>query len=132
MQQGVDDGRRTLAPERQHSGAHLVQNHAKREQIRAGIQFPGERLLGRHVCRGSHGNSRPRQLRSTDSGCRIGRQRGRFSSRVTRGQLGQAKVEDFGVATPGEKDVRGLDVAVDDARCMGSVEGLGDLDGQVE
>ncbi len=44
--------------------------------------------------------------------------------------LGQAKVEDFGVAAFGDEDVSGLDVAVDDAFGVGGVEGVGNFDGE--
>ena len=42
--------------------------------------------------------------------------------------LRQPKVKNLGVSAFSDKDVRGLDVAVDYAFCMGCVEGLSDLD----
>src|SRR5262249_62391358 len=44
-----------------------------------------------------------------------------------RSHLRQSKVEDFCVPTLSDKDVRGLDVSVDDASRVGSIEGIGDL-----
>ena len=44
--------------------------------------------------------------------------------------LGQAEVENLGVAALGDEDVRGLDVAMDDSLGVRGVEGVGDLDGE--
>ena len=43
-------------------------------------------------------------------------------------ELGQAEVEHLRVLALGHEDVRGLDVAVDDAALMRGVEGVRDLD----
>ena len=47
-------------------------------------------------------------------------------------QLGQAEVEELGVAVPGDHDVVGLDVAVEDARVVGLGQALGDLEGDLD
>ena len=47
-------------------------------------------------------------------------------------QLGQPEIENLGVAVSRKKDVRGLDVAMDDAFGMRSDERVGNLDGDVE
>ena len=46
--------------------------------------------------------------------------------------LGEAEIEDFGVAAFGDEDVGGLDVAMNDAFGMGGIERVGDFDGEVE
>ena len=43
----------------------------------------------------------------------------------------QAEIEDFGMTALGHEDVRGLDVAVDDALGVSGVERVGNLDAQV-
>ncbi len=59
-----------------------------------------------------------------------------FGSRVftlitrVRHDFGQAEIEHLGVASLGNKDVRGLDVAVKDALGVGSIQRIGNLDGQ--
>ena len=42
----------------------------------------------------------------------------------------QAEVENFGMTTLGDKDVGGLDVAMDNAFAVCGIEGVGDLDGE--
>ena len=47
-------------------------------------------------------------------------------------QHGEAEVQELRLLSLGHEDVRGLDVAVDDALGVGGLERVGDLDGQVE
>ena len=42
----------------------------------------------------------------------------------------QSEIQNFGVPSLGDKDVRGLDVAMNDAFCVGGVERVGDFDGE--
>ena len=46
------------------------------------------------------------------------------------GDFCQAEIENFGVAAIGDKNVGGLDVAMDDALLVGGVESVGDFDGR--
>ena len=54
------------------------------------------------------------------------------SSLRVSGNFGQSKVEDFGEAATGDKDVAGFNVAMNDAFGVGGVESVGDLDGEGE
>src|SRR6266436_7079926 len=45
-------------------------------------------------------------------------------------QLGQAKVQDFGVAAIRDKDIRGFNVAVNDSFGVGGIERVGDFDAE--
>ena len=47
-------------------------------------------------------------------------------------ELGQAEVEELGVAVAGDHDVVGLDVAVEDAGVVGLGQALGDLEGDLD
>ena len=49
-----------------------------------------------------------------------------------RRQLGQAEIQNLGLATLGDKDIRWLDVPMDDPFRMGSVQRIGNLNRQVE
>jgi hypothetical protein len=44
----------------------------------------------------------------------------------------QTKIENLGMATLGDEDVRGLDVPVDNAFGMCRIESIGDVDGNAE
>ena len=46
--------------------------------------------------------------------------------------LGQSEIENLGVPALGDENVRGLDVAVDDAFGVRGVERIGNLDGERE
>ena len=45
-------------------------------------------------------------------------------------ELGQAEVEDFGVSAVRDKDVSGLNIAMNDSFGVRGIEGVGDLDSQ--
>src|SRR6266550_3418820 len=48
------------------------------------------------------------------------------------GALGEAEIKDFGLVSTGDEDVGGFDVAMDDALGMGGVEGVRNLDSEIE
>ena len=45
------------------------------------------------------------------------------------GDLGQSEIKDLRVTAPGNENVRGLDVAMDDPGGVGDIQGVGDLNG---
>ena len=47
-------------------------------------------------------------------------------------KLGQAEIENFGLTALGDEDIRGLDVPMDDTSGVGNVEGIGNLNSEVE
>ena len=49
IQNRIEDHSRSIATERQHSRAHLIENRAEGEQIRAGIEFFSPNLFRAHV-----------------------------------------------------------------------------------
>ena len=111
-------------------GRHLVQHRSKREQIGARVQFFRPRLLRRHV--GDRAERRPgtgQMLRVHRIRLRVKR---RNSARRTACEtdLRQPEIQNLGVSALGDKDVGGLDVAVDDAFGVGRIERVGNLDGQ--
>src|SRR5882724_8823854 len=50
----------------------------------------------------------------------------------TRNQFGQAEIQNLGLSTPGDENIGRLEIAMDDSTLMGSVEGVGNLDGDVK
>ena len=49
MQDGIEDGGGGVANEGQAAGSHFVEDHAKGEEIGAGVEFFAESLFGGHV-----------------------------------------------------------------------------------
>src|SRR6202000_2509005 len=82
-----------------------------------------------HVTDGSHGGSGDGQL-IVVSGRAVSLRHGRETLRPN--DLGQTEIQDFGVATRGDKNVRRLDVAVDYAGGMGGIERVGNCDADFE
>src|SRR5262249_40902545 len=56
---------------------------------------------------------------------------GGFAARVS-AHFGKAEVENFGMATLGDEDVSGLDVAMDDALGVSSIKRVGHFDADVQ
>ncbi len=121
-----DDGG-SGAVEGQAAGGHLIEDGAEAEEIGARIDFFAAGLLGRHVGDGADGGTGAGEQGGVDGGADA--DGGLF---VFFGQLGEAEVEDLGAPAGGDEDVGGLDVAVNDAFTVGGVEGVGDLNGDVE
>ena len=108
------------------TGNHLVEQCAKTPKVRTLVNVNSLRLLGRHVVRGAH----HRPCASVDQGARrrfrIGGGPFCFS------KFRQTKIEDLNVAVAPDHHVLWLDVAVNDARCVGGGERTGDLAGHLQ
>ena len=119
-----------LAPSR-----HLVQHEAEGEQIGSHVQLLTAHLLRGHVSRGA--NCRPGTGKVQGNGVLASlRLFVRSSLRLIKAlrllQLGQAEVENLGAALGSYKNVRWLDVAMDDVLLMRDFQTLGDLNSDIE
>ena len=127
LQNGIENQRRSIAPEWQRSCAHLVENRPKREQIGAGIQFLPLDLLRRHI--GDRAKCR------TGTGKVLLRADGRVADGNGfrfQGHFCQPKVQNLRLTSVRDEDVRWFDVPVDDSFRMCGIESIGDLDAQIE
>ncbi len=132
MENAIENQRRGRTGEGKSAGRHFIEHNSEREEIRPGIELFSAGLLGGHVGDRAHGASRAGE--KIGSGLRAGLQRavarlGRF---LRHGELGEAKVQNFRRAARDQEDVRGLDVAMDDAFGVRGVQAIGDLDGHVK
>ena len=50
MQNRVGDHSGSVAAKWENAGVHLIQHHAKREQVAARVEVLARYLLGRHIC----------------------------------------------------------------------------------
>ena len=106
-----------LAFERQLAGRHLVEHDAERIDVAAMVGALALRLFGRHVIWRTKRRADAGQLVrfALDGALFIGK------------QLGQSEIENLGLAARCDDDVRGFDVAVDDAFGVRRGERVGDL-----
>src|SRR5580698_7921818 len=87
-------------------------------------------LLGRHVGNRSHRSARRGELVHADGSAGLTSRN--VGDAVLEGELCQTEVEDFRLPARADKDVRGLDVAVDDSAGVGGVESIGNLNTQLQ
>jgi hypothetical protein len=132
IQYGIEDQRSSFTMERQRSRCHFVQNRAEGKQVGAGIQLLALGLLRGHVGNCTERGTRAGQVIRIH---RTGRgvERSDVARRTARHtDLRQSEVQNLGVTTLGDENVRRLDVAMDDALRMRGIEGVGNLDGERE
>jgi hypothetical protein len=108
-----EQGRRGPAVEWQTAGQHLVERHAERPDVGARADVETRRLLGRHVGSGP------------DRGAGRGHSRDRLLG--FRDHFGQPEIDDPHLSVMRQHDVRGFEVAMDDARGVRGGQPGGDL-----
>ena len=120
------------AGEERPAGQHLPQQHAERPHVRASVHRLAARLLRRHVGRRAEDDAGNRPGVRESRRLRHHRAEDRPSRDSLAQRLGEAEVEHLHLAAGRELDVRGLQVAMDDALVVGFLEGFGDLRGDLE
>src|SRR5262249_1145667 len=107
------------------AGNHLIEHCAAREKVRAGIELFTARLFWRHIGDGADGEAGTREMSRVEilnNGFGV----------VAWNKFGEAEVENFCLAAVSDKDVSGLDIAMNDAFFVGGVERVGYLDSDFE
>ena len=128
---GVHGVERRLALEGELGRDHLVEDDAQREDVAAPVELLAAGLFGAHVAERAHDRAGDGLDAAAGQGPgEIDGQGGLVGDGLD--ELGQAEVEELGVAVPGDHDVVGLDVAVEDAGVVGLGQALGDLDGDLD
>src|SRR5262249_50067055 len=115
-----------VAREGDPAGDHFIEHRAKGKDVAARVEFFAASLLGRHVSDGA------------DSAAGTGEQQRLFAHRFSiqidlfaLNELGEAEIKNFDGPAIGDKNVSGLDIAMDDAFSVSGVEGVGELDSDV-
>ena len=122
-----EDVRHALAVERLPAREHLVEDASERPEVRAPVQRAAARLLGAHVARGAEDDALVRRVLGDRRRVRdVGR------GRAERERLREAEVEELDLAFRGHVDVRGLEVAVEDALGVRGLERVRDLEREAD
>ena len=129
IQDGVENRRGRRARESLAAGSHFVEHHAKRKNICARIKVFAQSLFRRHVGNRADGNARAGEIGVIERG---GARSGVALAARCDHHFGQSEIENFGLAAVGEKNIRGLDVAMNDAFRMRGVESVSGLDAGFE
>ena len=131
VEDGIEYDAGSLSAEGQRSRRHFIEHRAEREQIGAGVEFFAANLLGRHVDHGSKSGPRTCEMFGIDS--ERGQSCGRgFSLRARVRDFGETEIEDFCVAALCDKNICGFNIAVNNTLGVGGIEGIGNLDSEVE
>jgi hypothetical protein len=104
----------------------IVKDHAEGKEIAAGVYLFATDLFRGHVGDNAECGAGTGEIFGADAD--RGRGVGFCVGTGEGGNFGEAEVENFGIATFGDENVGGLDVAVDDALGMSGIESVGDLD----
>ncbi len=127
VQDLVEECGRRFTLERTDAGRHFVEHHAQREQVAPCIHILPERLLGRHVGNRPERGSGAGQAEISVVGRPRLRPGHRQRPRIGLERFGQPEVQDLGVATLGDEDVRRLDIPMDDLVSVSGGKAVGDL-----
>jgi hypothetical protein len=131
VEDAVEDNTAGIAAKWESAGGHFVEDDAEGEEIGAGVEFPAADLFGGHIGDGADGSAGAGEMRGIESdlllGSHSGGGRGTFRG-AGKIYFGQAEVEDFGVAAPGDENIGGLDVTMDDALAVSGFKAFGDFD----
>ena len=134
VQNAVEDDRGGGAGERKLARGHLVEHDAQRKKVGTVVEFFAARLLQGHICDGAHGTAGAGQLQRGLDGTRAagsGADRlGVFAHHG--GELGEPEIENFCRAAVDQKNVGGLDVAVDDAFGVRRIKAAGNLNADLQ
>ena len=108
---------------------HFVKHQTERKQIRTRIQVFAAHLFGRHISYRAERGPRARQIRVRAHGYAARRY---CLAHVLRHQLCQPKIEHLCLPALGDKNIRGLNVAMDDSLAVRRLERVGDVDADFE
>ena len=132
IQDGFEHDRGSSARKRLLAGRHLIQHHSERKEIGAMVQRLAARLLRRHIADGAHRRARSGELAFVEGGGLIGSGGCTCGTVCSLGHFRQTEIQNFYLSALRYENVRRLDVAVHDSTGMCGVEGVGDLNSQIE
>ncbi len=144
VQKGIKHQCRRVTCEGPSAGRHLIEHGAKREQVRARVQFFASSLLRRHVGHRTHRHAWAGEMLVGKKGgagrqvrmafflfaCRVASRP--HAMRPNSTEFGQAEVQDFRRTTRGHKNVCRFYVAMHDAFRVCRFQRIGNLNAEFQ
>jgi hypothetical protein len=123
VQNRIEELSRRVAAKGHYAGCHFIENRAEGEKVGSPIQSFSQCLLRRHVSNRTYGTARTRQVLVSYG---ISHCLGVLSSSLGQRNLCQPKVEDLGMIVARNKDVGGLNVAMNNALTVSGFQSFRD------
>src|SRR5438128_7265624 len=132
IEDAIENFSRAVAAKCGAASRHLIENNTEAEEIAANVKFTAASLFGRHVGDGAESGSGACEMGFIDG---VVVQRGASGCFARDGRLGgkslrETKIENFCLATRSDEEVRGFDVAVNDAFQVSGVKRVSSLNGE--
>src|SRR6185369_7581236 len=129
VEYGLKDYTRRVTPKWQTTRRHFIKHHPERKHVRSRIQFLAAYLFRRHVGHSAQRRAGAGQVFHAHSRCRIDPHACEFSYPVgDRQHFRQPKIENLCVPTLRHKNIRGLDVAMNNSLRMSRIKGIRNVD----
>src|SRR5579864_7052887 len=122
----IEDHSRGVATKLQGPCGHFIEHGPKGEQVGARVQFLAAHLLRRRIGNRADGASGTRQHLLVDT------PRFPFGSRRNHREFRQSEIQHLGVTLRSHENIGRFDVAVHDPFSVRRIEGVGDLNGQLQ
>jgi hypothetical protein len=130
FQNPVKDRSGSISAKGHGAGGHFVKHSAKGKQIGARIELFAHRLFWRHISHGAQRRAGAGEVLFVDAGGLSGGAGVEARRTCARREFGKAEIQYLGVTAFGDEQVRGFDVAMNDAFAMGRVERIRNFDRQ--
>jgi len=128
----AEDDPGSFAAKGSDTGGHFVQHDTEGKEVGTRIERFAADLFRGHISDRANGAARTGKELLVDGAGFALCDRGGTRGIGICGYFREAEIENFGVAEFGDKDIGGLDVAMNDAAGVSGLEAGGDVDGNVE
>ena len=133
IEDAIENFSRAVAAKRGAASSHFIENNTEAEEIAASVKFTAASLFGRHIGDGAESGSGAGEMGFIDGVVAVQRGAGGCFARDGRfggKSLRETKIENFCLSTRSDEEVRGFDVAMNDAFQVSGVKRVSSLNGE--